>query len=145
MSLSKLLFRLLLGRRLPITEGTLAVDGLSRPGTIRRDGWGVPHITADTDADAWFALGFCVAQDRSFQLESTVRVVRGTLAELVGREGLPVDRIARRIGFARAAEEQWVITGAEVREMLLAYAGGINAANTAGRRAHEFLLLGAPP
>jgi penicillin amidase len=147
MSLPKLLFRLLLGRRLPVVEGTLAVDGLSRPVTIRRDGWGVPHIEAAGDADAWFALGFCTAQDRSFQLESTLRVVRGTLAEIVGRDALPIDRISRRIGFIPAAERQWAVTGADVQMMLDAYARGINAGNAVGRRnpAHEFLLLRTPP
>ena len=35
-----------------------AVAGLERPVTIRRDGWGVPHVEAETDADAMFGLGF---------------------------------------------------------------------------------------
>lgn len=35
-----------------------------------------------------------------------LRIVRGTLAELVGPDGLPVDRLSRRLGLLRAAREQ---------------------------------------
>ena len=90
-----------LGRRLPRLDGTLTVPGLAAEVIIRRDRFGVPHIEASGDADAWFGLGFCQGQDRSFQLETRLRVVRGTLAELIGEEGLKIDELSRRIGFRR--------------------------------------------
>ena len=49
----------LFGRRLPRVDGTVEVTGTDGPVVIRRDGYGVPHIRADSDDDAWFALGFC--------------------------------------------------------------------------------------
>ncbi len=55
----------LLGYRLPWTEGLLDVPGINEPLTIRRDGWGVPHIDAATETDAWYGLGFCHGQDRA--------------------------------------------------------------------------------
>jgi penicillin amidase len=58
MSLSRLLLRLALGRRLPVTSGELRVRGPSAPVTIRRDKWGVPHIDAANEPAAYFALGF---------------------------------------------------------------------------------------
>ena len=70
MNLAKILFRLLLGRRLPITQGTLRVPGLRQPVTIRRDGYGIPTIDAANDEDAWYGLGFCQGQDRGFQIET---------------------------------------------------------------------------
>src|SRR6266540_1441069 len=97
-NLPRLLFRLLLGRRLPATRGTRTLVGLNARVEVRRDRWGIPYIEADNDHDAWFALGFCHGQDRAFQLELLLRVVRGTLAELVGGDVLPVDRLSRRIG-----------------------------------------------
>jgi len=106
MNFAKLIFGLLLGRRLPVTSGRLSVEGLRRPVRIDRDAWGIPSITAENDADAWFALGFCQGQDRAFQLEGMLRVVRGTLAELVGPEALPVDRLSRRLGMHRNAAAQ---------------------------------------
>jgi len=90
MNLAKLIFGLLLGRRLPVTSGQISVTGLRRPVRIDRDAWGIPSITAENDPDAWFGLGFCQGQDRAFQLEGMLRVVRGTLSELVGPEALPI-------------------------------------------------------
>ena len=84
MNLAKVIFGLLLGRRLPVTSGELRVPGLRRPVRIDRDAWGIPSITAENDPDAWFALGFCQGQDRAFQLEGMLRVVRGTLGLVNG-------------------------------------------------------------
>jgi penicillin G amidase len=132
----------LMGRRLPLTSGTLSVAGLSSPVTVRRDRYGIPHVRAESDLDAFFALGFCQAQDRSFQLEMLLRASRGTLAELVGEEGLAVDRPSRRIGFARAARAQLAALGERERAALEAYAAGVNAGR---RRPHELALLRRAP
>jgi penicillin amidase len=135
---------LLLGRRLPRTRGTLAVPGLRGRVSIARDRWGIPHVDAEHEHDAWFALGFCQAQDRAFQLESTLRVTRGTLAEMVGPRGLPVDRLTRRIGFVRAARRQLPVLATSVIEVTTAFAAGINAGYTHGSRSkpHELAILG---
>jgi penicillin amidase len=143
--LVRLVVQLLLGRRLPITKGRLAVPGLLQTVVIRRDRWGVPHITAQNDADAWYALGFCQGQDRAFQLELLRRVVRGTLAELLGPPALPADRLSRRIGFRHASERQLSVLDPEVLELAGAFVAGINAGIRIGlrRRPHELVLLRA--
>src|SRR5258707_12470031 len=147
MSLSRLLLRLALGRRLPIASGELRVRGPSAPISIRRDSWGVPHIDAQNDFDATFALGFCHGQDRGGQLEVLWRVGRGRLAEWVGPPGLPADRMSRRIGFHRSAEKQLPVLSAEVRATLDAYTQGLNAGHGLGLAAkpHEFAILGGEP
>lgn len=147
MNLPRLLLRLLLGRRLPRTQGTLRVPGIRSTVRIRRDRWGIPHIEADNELDAYFAIGFCHGQDRPFQLEILLRAARGTVSEMVGRAALPVDRLARRIGFHRSARAQEARIDPEVRAMTEAYAEGINAGRSHGlpRRPHEFVLLGAQP
>src|SRR4030042_815229 len=91
------------GKRLPTLEGTLTVEGVSASIEIRRDRFGVPHIQAADDADAWFGVGFCHGQDRTFQIETRLRIVRGTLAPLLGPAGLPLDRLSCRIGFSHYA------------------------------------------
>ncbi|MBN2005851.1 MAG: penicillin acylase family protein [Anaerolineae bacterium] len=146
MNALKFILRLLLGRRLPVTSGTLQVSGLKRPLVIRRDGYGVPYIEAKTDEDAWYGIGFCHGQERAFQLESQLRVMRGTVAEMAGAAALPVDRLSRRIGFYRAAEQQLAVLDDEFRRMLAAYARGVNAGVRAGGgKAHEFALLRTQP
>jgi penicillin amidase len=144
---SRLLLRLLLGRRLPRTQGTIRVSGVHATIRIHRDRWGIPAIEASNDADAYFGIGFCHGQDRAFQLEILKRVVRGTLAEMVGPQALPIDRLSRRIGFHHAARQQWPVVSEQVRGMLDAYARGVTAGVSAGlpRRPHEFVLLGGRP
>lgn len=147
MSLARFLFRLLLGRRLPRTEGALAVPGPHGALQIQRDRWGIPYIAAGDDHDAHFGVGFCHGQDRAFQLEVLLRVVRGTVAELVGPGALPVDRISRRIGFHHASIQQEKVLDPDVRAMLEAYAEGARAGATHGldKRPHEFALLRSHP
>ncbi|MGZ4351634.1 MAG: penicillin acylase family protein, partial [Solirubrobacteraceae bacterium] len=137
----------LLGRRPPRTRGTITLSGPAKRITIRRDRFGVPHIDASGDADAWYGVGFCVGQDRTFQLEMLLRAMRGTLSELVGADGLAVDRFSRRVGFLRAAERRLAVIDSDVRALLAAYAAGVNAGARRGRRrrAHEFTLLRARP
>ena len=147
MSFTHLMLRLLLGRRLPITTGELRVRGPSAAVTIRRDTHGVPHIDAESELDAYFALGFCQGQDRGGQLETLWRVGRGKLSEWVGPLGLGADRMSLRIGFRRAAEKQITALSERNRKALEAFAAGISHGNTTGlaKKPHEFAILGGEP
>jgi penicillin G amidase len=146
MSLPRFLLRLALGARKPVVSGEHRLAGLRAHVTIRRDKHGVPTIEAENDADAFFGLGFAQGQDRAFQLEMLLRVVRGSLAELVGKDALPVDRIARRIGFRRAADAQLAVVDADIRAALEAFVAGVNASQGFGgaKLPHECQLLKAP-
>ena len=139
--------RLLLGKRLPITEGELKVRGPREAVTVRRDKFGVPHIDARTSEDAAFAVGFCQGQDRAGQLEVMWRLARGRMAEWVGPVALIADRVARRIGFRRTAEARLPTCVPEVRATLEAFALGVNAGATDGlpSKPHEFAIVGGEP
>ena len=147
MSWKRRLFRLALGRRLARTSGSLRVPGIASTLHIARDGYGVPQIRAACDEDAWFGLGFCQGQDRSFQLELLQRLVRGELAALFGKEALPVDRLTRRIGFWRAAARRREMLRADLARQVEAFARGVNAGRRVGCRrvAHEFAILRRRP
>ncbi|HEX2766582.1 MAG TPA: penicillin acylase family protein [Candidatus Limnocylindria bacterium] len=130
-----------LGRRHPRTRGTLRVAGPTADVVISRDRWGIPHVDAASDADAWFALGFCHGQDRGFQLELLARAGRGALAELVGPAALPLDRLSRTLGFRRLAAAQRPRLDGDILAALEAYVAGINAAAAVEPRPHELVLL----
>ena len=85
--------RRLLSPSLPRTKGTLVAAGIGAPVTIARDAIGVPHIDAESMEDAVYALGVAHAQDRLWQLEMTRRVAQGRVSEIVGADGLDIDRI----------------------------------------------------
>lgn len=141
------LLRVALGTRLPHVDGTLSLTGLRAKVTIRRDEHGVPYIEAQSTEDAFFAMGFCQAQDRAFQIELYLRVARGTLCELVGADMLSMDRLSRRLGLAHVARKQLPLVPPHVRAQFDAFARGINEGMRRGgkRVAHEFALLGAKP
>jgi len=141
------IFGMALGKRLATTDGEIIVDGISRQVRVGRDRFGVTYIDADNDADAWFGLGFCHGQDRAFQMEGLLRATRGTLAELVGADALPIDVLSRRIGFNRSAVEQVASLDEDIAEVLGAYAAGAYQGATQGgdKVAHEFALLKSEP
>jgi penicillin amidase len=146
-NIARLLFRSLLGERLPILSGTLKVPGTTSPILIRRDPYGIPYIKAEGEDDAWYGLGFCQGQDRAFQIEMSLRAARGTLAELIGADALPVDRLSRRIGFRQAAEQQLACMDEASARALEAFARGVTDGASIGcqRRPHEFALLRTKP
>src|SRR6185312_13090390 len=147
LSIAQNLFRLALGARLPTTQGTLRVPALRAPVTIRRDAYGIPYIEATCDDDAWYALGFCQGQDRAFQIESLIRAVRGTLAEVAGPDVLPVDRLARRIGFRRIGEAELPFITDAARRQIEAFCLGTRDGIALGcpKKPHEHTLLGIEP
>ncbi len=113
--------------KLPQTDGQLNV-GIGKSATLKRDRWGVAHVGATTLADAYFALGFAMGQDRLWQLDYLRRRVRGRLAEIMGSAQLASDRWMRTLGLAAAAEQAADASTDEIADVLSALANGINAA-----------------
>ncbi len=62
----------------------VAAPGLTAPVDVVRDEFGVPHIYAQSFADAAFAQGYFMAQDRLLLMDLGRRQAEGTLAELLG-------------------------------------------------------------
>ena len=118
-------------RRLPPTEGELTLDGLVSEVKVVRDRWGVPHIYATNDWDLFFAQGYVHAQDRLFQMDIARRLALGRLSEIFGEMALETDRMVRTFGFNRIARAEWQAFPADLRDLLEAYAAGVNAFLTA--------------
>jgi penicillin amidase len=112
---------------------TTLAQGIAPQSGVRIDWdtYGVPHITGATDEDAYFGLGYAVAQDRLFQLYYTKIIYEGRTAEFFGAGpgdvNIQHDRKARQIGWARHADTVIRSLDAESRGLLEAYAAGVNA------------------
>jgi penicillin amidase len=134
-------------RGLPQTSGSVTLNGLSAPGRVIRDAYGVPHIFAATNADALRLLGYLHAQDRMFQMDITRRVSEGRLAETIGADGLRFDRLFRTLDLAGHARKSLPSLSAEARGLLDAYAAGVNAWLKESGRALpiEYTVLGLTP
>jgi penicillin amidase len=140
-----------LGARLrlsvPKTEGRLSLDCLQDEVEVIYDHAGIPHITAGSDLDAFRALGFVMAQDRMVQMQTMLRLAKGTLAESIGTMGVDMDRFMRTIGIWRISKEMAATLDPESRDALAAYCEGVNAylGRPAMRLPFEFLFLKGRP
>ncbi|HEX9799385.1 MAG TPA: penicillin acylase family protein [Thermoanaerobaculia bacterium] len=111
----------------PQRQGTAPLAGLAAPVEVRFDQAGVPAVRAGSAADAMAALGWVHANDRLFQMEVTRRAAGGRLAELFGERALEFDRRVRRLGFGDGAARLLAAASPQTRELLAAYAAGVNA------------------
>jgi penicillin amidase len=132
---------------LPYVDGHIPIVGLEREATIARDKLGVPLITARTQHDAYYALGFTHAQDRIWQMELQRRIGAGRMAEAVGPRGLANDRFMRALNLYHLADAGFAALDQPTRGALLAYATGVNAWLDSHRHRLplEFTLLGITP
>ncbi len=101
--------------------------GLADDVEVHRDEWGIPHVRARSSGDAFFAQGYVHAQDRLFQMDAARRKMEGRWAEWVGPAGVRADTLARRLGVSGACRRDLGVADDETREMLTAYAAGVNA------------------
>ena len=112
-------------------EQANSLPGLQDKVQVIRDDFGVPHIFARNDHDAYFMMGFVHAQDRLFQMDFNRRQASGTLAELLGpgpnNQVLAGDVQLRTIGLRRAALRSRAAYSPEAIAVLQAYADGVNA------------------
>lgn len=95
---------------------------------VRRDEHGIPHVRADSAADAWSGMGYACAQDRLFQLDYDRRRACGRWAEIAGPTAVGGDALARRLGLADAAKRDISAMSPATRAAFESYARGVNAA-----------------
>ena len=114
---------------------------------ISFDASDIPHIKANSSADALFALGYLHATERSWQLEMNRRIGSGRLSEILGKDTVPIDRFIRTLGIKRAAERQFDRYPAATKHLLQSYADGVNAGNASLGWALpiEYFLTGSKP
>ncbi|HUH97951.1 MAG TPA: penicillin acylase family protein [Anaerolineales bacterium] len=107
----------------------LSLAGLHDPVTVVRDVYGIPHIFAQNDEDAAFAVGYLQAKERLAQMDLQRRNAEGTMAALVGADALKDDEFMRDVGLERAARASLDQMKADDASLLAmqAYANGVNA------------------
>jgi penicillin G amidase len=128
---------------------TITVPGVTAPVTILVDRFGIPHISAASEADEAFAMGYMHARDRRFQMELLRMDALGRLREMLGSRVptavLRLEIFSRALGFAREARRVVDSLPAEDQAILDAYANGVNAATADEPQPFEFRLLGYTP
>lgn len=127
-------------------EGRDTLPGLTAPVRVERDALGATRYRAASLTDAVRAQGYVNAQERLVQMDILRRFTSGRLAALIGNAGLGSDRRNRTIGFPTAARRAFDSLPASTRELLSAYADGVNAGAAAlGAVPPEYRILGLTP
>ena len=112
---------------LPDLKGSVTLPGLAGPVRVYRDSLGIPHVQAPSQRDAYLAQGFVTAQDRLWQMEYDRRRGSGRWAEVVGPHALAEDKLMRKFRLEASARADYLASNSSTREMLDAYAQGVNS------------------
>ena len=112
---------------LPDYNRSITLSGVDEEVEIIRDSFGMAHIRAASDTDAYFAMGYCQAQDRLFQMDLLRRAGQGRLAEILGPSLIKVDKLYRTLTALIPLEKWHSEITPQTRTALESYAGGVNA------------------
>ena len=130
---------------------THALEGLRKPAEIAIDRWGIPHISAESLPDLFFAQGFNAARDRLWQIDLWRKRGLGLLAAEFGPGFLAQDHAARLFLYRGDMDREWAAYGSpDMRDICEAFTGGINAYVALTERdaqllPPEFAVLGTRP
>ncbi len=130
----------------PKYSGTIEIGGLKADVEIRFDGYGVPHIFAQSDNDLYVAQGYITARERMFQMDLNRRAGRGELSVLLGEATVDADKFLKTVGFYRLARAEYLKLPQPYKDIVLAYTEGVNAyIRGVTHLPREYVLLGSRP
>lgn len=112
---------------LPAPAATYKIAGLKKSAEILVDQWGVPHIYAANQDDAFFVQGFNAARDRLFQIDLWRRRGLGQLAQVFGPAYVQQDRAARLFLYRGDMQREWQSYGPRAQHVANTFVAGINA------------------
>ena len=131
---------------LPQVTGVVNLQGLGASVEVHRDRYGIPHIRASSERDAFLAQGFTTAQDRLWHMDYDRRRGTGRWAEVVGASALDQDKLMRRFRLEASARADYQASEEQTREMMDAYARGVNAfVESATTLPVEYQITGVSP
>ncbi len=126
------------------------VSGLVNDVEILVDKFGVPHLYAQSQDDAFLAQGFNAARDRLFQMDLWRRRGLGRLSEVFGAHHAERDRAARLFLYRGDMRAEWLAYGSDTKRVTTSFVRGVNAFVTLARDNRallpaEFRALGYLP
>jgi penicillin G amidase len=140
---------LLVKESAPIYHGEIRTEHVLDTTKIIFGPYGVPHIYAKNNRDAFFSFGFVQAQERLFQMEVLRRVSAGRLAEIFGKELIPTDHFFRALNLSGhadfLADNYQKNTDVDIKICVDSYLQGINEYINRESYPPEFKLLGITP
>jgi penicillin amidase len=129
----------------PVYQGELLLQGLNDKVEVYFTEFGIPHIYADTNEDAYFAFGYIHAMERLWQMDLMRHAGSGRLSELFGSDLVDTDKYLRTMGlrkYAKESAEAYIKRGHESLPLVRAYLSGINQFIATNPKPLEHTVLG---
>jgi penicillin amidase len=104
-----------------------AVEGLAAPASIVVDHWGVAHIFAASERDAYFLQGWNAARDRLWQIDLWRKRGLGLLSASFGSAYLAQDRAARLLIYRGDMDREWAAYAPGMKDRTTAFVDGLDA------------------
>ncbi|MCF6321457.1 MAG: penicillin acylase family protein [Rhizobiaceae bacterium] len=140
-----------ISRSVTADNGIAKIPELGESVRVVRDKEGIPHITGKSIVDVAAAQGYIHAQERLWQMETFRMAGQGRLSEMFGEATVDSDKFLRTIDLDGYSRKSYERLKPETKEVLQAYARGVNAyINREKRRFEpalppEFMILGHKP
>ncbi|MES2810219.1 MAG: acylase [Bacteroidota bacterium] len=112
---------------LGLLASALSIQPSQAQTKIEWDEWGVPHITAKTESELFFAQGWAQMQAHANLILKLYGQSRGKAAEYWGAQYEGTDRAIRILNFPNIAKENGKLQTPQVKQMLTSFASGMNA------------------
>ncbi len=128
----------------PDYSGEISLKNLQQETTTYFDDYGIPHIYAENEEDAFTTLGYVHAQDRLWQMELLRRIAPGKLSEIYGKDALKKDKFFASLGIEEASKKaiKKIDKKSKAYQLTQAYLNGVNQFIETGPTPIEFTLIG---
>lgn len=93
---------------------------------IYRNYYGIPHIISQSENSAYFALGYCHASDRLWQMDYLRRIAEGRLSEIFGQSTVNTDKFMRLLDLRSVAEKSHELLDGATKKAIENYTKGVN-------------------
>jgi penicillin amidase len=134
-------------RGLPDYNAAVELSGVTDEVVVYRDAFGVPHIYAQNENDLYRAVGYCMAQDRLWQMDLLRRACTGHLSAIFGEEMVETDILMRSLRMPE--KSRMILEDADdpMARACWAFADGVNQYITThiDRLPLEFIILRYKP
>lgn len=139
-----LAFFLFINSLKPDYQGKQKLSGLSNTVETYFDDYGIPHIYAQNEEDAFRVLGYVHAQDRLWQMELLRRIAKGRLSEVFGKDLVDTDKFFLSLGIDEHTKRTLsdLDRESEMVKLSEAYLKGVNSFIETGPKPIEFYLTG---
>ncbi len=130
---------------IPSYSGEIQLPGLNESMEVFFTEYGIPHIYAKNEIDAYKTLGYIHAKERLWQMDLLRHVGSGRLSELFGADMIKVDKFLRTMGLGSYAKESSTAYLQRDHESLIlvqAYIDGINQYIANNPKPLEHTILG---